>query len=158
MSTVMWVTAAYWGLTAVLLVVVGLGAYRFFRIRSSGIPVIMRRMPAEGNHGWRNGLLRYAGKEVKFYQIRSLSPAADAVFDRYEVELNGQRDLKEHEAPFVPFDTPITMFSHNGVEYEAQMSTHGRMAFVSWVEAAPDSRTDKISLSELKRRMRHKNH
>ena len=35
------------------------------------------------------------------------------------------------------------------------MSKHATMAFVSWIESAPNTRLDKMSPSEARRRMRH---
>lgn len=143
-------------IVALCLVLVLLGAYRFFTLRSNGINVTLRRLPAVGNHGWRTGLLRYdSNNELKFYQLRSLSPFPDVVFHRFDLALNGQRDFTEAEASFLFDGTPIIKFHHKGKDYEAQMSKHATMAFVSWVESAPDSRLDKMSPSEMRRYLRH---
>jgi hypothetical protein len=109
-----------------------------------------------GNHGWRNGILRYeSNNELKFYQFRSLSPFPDVIFHRSHLTLDGQRDYTEEEASFLFDGTPIVKFQHEGKDYEAQMSKHATMAFVSWIESAPNARLDKMSPSEARRRMRH---
>ncbi|MDO4760552.1 MAG: DUF2550 domain-containing protein [Corynebacterium sp.] len=145
-----------WLLLLVFFAAGALAAWRFFTLRSSGTSAIIRRLPATGNHGWRHGLVRYEGKELKFYQLRSLSPFPDGVFNRFSVELTGQRESTREEASFLPFNEPVFEFTHDAVAYEAQMSAHGRMAFVAWIESAPDARTDKMSPRELRRRMRNK--
>ena len=102
-------------IVAFCLVLVLLGAYRFFTLRSNGNNVTLRRLPAVGNHGWRNGILRYeSNNELKFYQFRSLSPFPDVIFHRSHLTLDGQRDYTEEEASFLFDGTPIVKFRHEG--------------------------------------------
>ena len=143
-------------IVAFCLVLMFLGAYRFFTLRSNGNNVTLRRLPAVGNHGWRNGILRYeSNNELKFYQFRSLSPFPDVIFHRSHLTLDGQRDYTEEEASFLFDGTPIVKFQHEGKDYEVQMSKHATMAFVSWIESAPNTRLDKMSPSVARRRMWH---
>lgn len=138
---------------AVIALVLVLAAWRFFTLRSNGTPVILRRLPADGSHGWRHGVFRYNGDEIKYFMLRSLAPTADHVFHRTLVELRGHRDVTSREASFLSSPKSLR-FCYEGVDYELVCGAHAEMAFTAWVEAAPDSRMKRIDPKELRRRMR----
>lgn len=139
-------------LSAVTLLVVALAGWRFITLRSKGTSVTLRRLPAQGLHGWRHGLLRYNGDNLKYYMLRSLAPSADIVFSRTQVQLQGHRVVESHEASFLSAPKAV-LFSHQGTEYELVCSPHAEMAFTAWVEAAPDSRMEKMSPKALRKKM-----
>ncbi|WBT09802.1 DUF2550 domain-containing protein [Corynebacterium sp. SCR221107] len=138
----------------VIALAIVLAAWRFFTLRSNGTPVILRRLPAEGGHGWRHGVFRYHGDEIKYYMLRSLAPTADVVFNRTQVSIRGPRELTAHEGSFLSAQRALR-FDYKDVHYEMVCSAHAEMAFTAWVEAAPDSRMARLDPKELRRRMRN---
>nr|WP_246858229.1 DUF2550 domain-containing protein [Corynebacterium sp. sy017] len=138
------------GIIALFFVV--FAAWRFLTLRSKGTPVILRRLPATGTHGWRHGLFRYHGDSLHYFMLRSIAPLADMLFERTHVVIKGHRDVTNREDSFL-FGDKIVQFSHHGQDYELVCSPHAEMAFTAWVEAAPSSRMDKMNPKDLLRRI-----
>ena len=82
-------------------------------------------------------------------------PVSDKSVIATHPEVVAAMEVVEDEASFLFDGVPIVKFRHEGKDYEAQMSKHATMAFVSWIESAPNTRLDKMSPSEARRRMRH---
>lgn len=129
-----------------------LGAWRFFFVRSTGTPIILRKLPGNGLHGWRHGVVRYAGTEMRYFKLRSLTPSADIVFNRSAVLLEGHRETSSREAPILLGSKSVILFAHEGNHYEAVFPAGADMAFISWVESAPDARLERVDLHSLRRR------
>lgn len=147
-------------------------AWRFFSLRSRGTNVIMRELPASGNHGWRHGTLRYGGETLEYFKLRSLMPWANLVLDRREVEILGTRNISESEAEFMPDEVKILTIAvgeHRGENhgeyleehetsgkilegkrYEVGLEAHGEMALRAWVESAPDLRQQRVDYWALR--------
>lgn len=147
---------------AVVVASIAAAAWRFFSLRSRGTNVIMRELPASGNHGWRHGTLRYEGETLEYFKLRSLRPWANLVLDRREVEILGTRGLSESEAEFMPDEVKILTISvgehqgeHHeeavgGKRYEVGLEAHGEMALRAWVESAPDLRQQRVDYWALR--------
>lgn len=141
--------------TVVFAVLVGLAAWRFATLHSKGTQVILRKLPAEGLHGWRHGIFRYEGSKMRYFKLRSLNPTADRVFDRVDVEISGQRQLNDDEGSilaFGGFGREVLVMKHKDTEYEVCCSPRAEMALRAWVEAAPDSRMERMDPKELKQK------
>lgn len=137
-----------------IVAVLGVGLWRFVRVRSLGTPVILREMPAAGAHGWRHGRVQYAGETARYYKLRSLCPWPDAVVDRRELSLDGRRNLTPGEASFIPGKLQILQFHHtDGRQWEMVLDHTAEMAFTAWLESAPNRRQERIDLSALMRRI-----
>lgn len=134
------------------LILSALGAWRFFGVRSKGTSVILRRLPAQGLHGWRHGIFQYDGTELRYFKLRSLKAGADTTFNRKAVTLQGHRDANSREVPILLGSKDILLFSCNDVEYEVVFQGRAEMAFVSWLESAPDERFERIDLQSLRRK------
>ncbi|WP_080795385.1 DUF2550 domain-containing protein [Corynebacterium pacaense] len=117
-----------------------LAAWRFFTLRSRGTSAIMRRLPAQGIHGWRHGSMRYHGNDLEYFKLRSISPMADLILTRLSVSLLNRRSPTSEEAAFISPDLRILTFRSKDTEYELALDTHGEMAFTAWLESAPDAR------------------
>lgn len=141
-------------LFALLLVMFGLLiAWRFVTLRSRGTTVSMRKLPAEGEHGWRYGLLRYSGATVEYFKLRSIAPRANVTFRRNDVELRGHRELTSREASFLSPATHVVTIGCGNDTYEVALEPRAGMAFTAWVEAAPDARMDRMDVKSLRRKM-----
>lgn len=139
---------------AVVVVTLGVSAaWRFSRVRGSGARAMVRRLPAEGIHGWRHGVLRYDGERLLFYKLRSLSFTHDMVVDRRLLECSGFREVSGGEREFVPDDIAHVLqvkAPEGGLEFAA--GRHTEMGLVSWIESAPDARAERTDIRALAQR------
>lgn len=143
-----------WVLAVMLLLAVLLALWRFLTLRSRGQTVLLRRLPASGVHGWRHGTLRYDGDLLQYYKLRSISPRADHVFHRQQLEFVDSRDVTPEEAAFMSRDLRIaTVSDDHDVRYEFALDQHGLMALTAWVESAPDIRHERIDYAALRDRI-----
>ena len=145
-------TVIFWLLVIACVTLGLLAAFRFFRLRSRGTSVLLRKMPAKDSHSWRHGMLRYIGESVKFYKLRSVWPTADLVLDRLDVELLGNRKLDDDEASFMPEATEVLHFRAGEREYEFASDQHGILALTAWIESAPSRRQEKRDFKRLRSR------
>ncbi|HKM24573.1 MAG TPA: DUF2550 domain-containing protein [Corynebacterium sp.] len=143
-----------WVAGVIVLLAVLLALWRFLTLRSRGQTVLLRRLPASGLHGWRHGTLRYDGDELLYYKLRSLSPRADHVFHRQQLEFLDSRDVSRDEGGFMSRDLRIaTLAEDNDVRYEFALDQHGLMALTAWMESAPDIRHERIDHAALRNRI-----
>nr|WP_227659054.1 MULTISPECIES: DUF2550 domain-containing protein [unclassified Corynebacterium] len=132
-----------------------LAAWRFFALRSRGTTVVLRLLPASGTHGWRHGLLRYAGEELRYYKLRSLAPVADVIFDRQALVLASHRDLSAREASFMTEAARVVVVEHGKETWEIAVDARAEMALRAWLESAPDARQERPNYRVLKSRITH---
>ncbi|WKD59444.1 DUF2550 domain-containing protein [Corynebacterium caspium] len=141
--------------TAVIAIIGGLAAWRFFTVRGTGTCAVLRSLPASGKHGWRNGELRYHGDVMKYYKVRSLSPMADFSFTRQNISLSGYRDLTPTEASFLFEGARAVIFStSDGTRWELVLAPHAELAFTTWVESAPHARQIRPDYNQLRERVK----
>lgn len=140
------------GAAFVLAALVAAAAWRFAMVRNSGSRAMMRELPAEGVHGWRHGVLRYDGERLLFFKLRSLTFHHDVELDRRGVAFEGFRDVTEDERQFMPEICHVLRFSGPTGEFEFAADKHTEMGLVSWVEAAPDARKERIDVHSLAQR------
>lgn len=140
-------------LLAVLVVLVVIAVlWRFAMFRNSGVQGLVRQLPADGVHGWRHGVLRYAGEEARFYKLRSLSFNYDVALDRRTVTFNGVRELSAQEREFMPGVESVLSLTGPEGDFEFAGERHAEMALISWVESAPDSRAQRADMNALAER------
>ena len=137
-----------------LVVLAAAAGWRFAMVRNSGARAMMRELPAEGIHGWRHGVLRYDGERLLFFKLRSLTFHHDVELDRRGVEFEGFRDVTEGEREFMPEIGHVLRFTGPQGDFEFAADRHTEMGLVSWVEAAPDVRQERIDARSLIRRVR----
>ncbi|MEZ2122218.1 MULTISPECIES: DUF2550 domain-containing protein [unclassified Corynebacterium] len=133
----------WFGLSTSLCVVAVLAGWRFLRVRATGSGVLLRKMPANGIHGWRHGALRYTGNALEYYKLRSVSPRSDILFPRSGVEVSGRRELTEAELSFMPEGVRVIELSVAGRNYELALDGRGETALTSWIESAPSVRQER---------------
>ena len=137
---------------AMLVVLIAGALWRFLTVRNNGTPALLRKLPANGTHGWRHGIAVYAGETMRFFKLRSLSFSADMELDRSTLSITGNRQATETERHFMPGVQVVVLFSTQGTQYEFATDRHGAMALVSWVESAPDSRQVRTDMTRLHNR------
>ena len=138
-----------WVLVGLLVAAAILALVRFVGLRSRGVQVILRRLPASGNHGWRHGIMRYKGDHIAFYMVRSVSPMADAVFRRSDMRLVGRREPSPREASFMADGLTIVEFAIGQTRREVGLDFAGDMALTTWLESKPDNRTQRPDVKKL---------
>ncbi|AKK08521.1 hypothetical protein CATRI_05305 [Corynebacterium atrinae] len=147
-----------WVLVVIAAVAMLLALWRFLTLRSQGTSVIIRRLPASGTHGWRHGRVRYNGEELHYYKLRSLSPGADLVLNRQQLEFLDSRPLTDREASFMDPSLKVTTISNDGQLYEIVVDSRGLMALTAWMESAPNIRQERTDFNKLRNRItRHQN-
>lgn len=122
-----------------LFVVLGL-AWRVHHLRVTGVPIILRYLPAGDGAGWRHGTLRYDDHEVRFYRLSSVRIGPSWVLPRIGTEIVGRRRAEAGELDLIePAMTVVHTDSPNG-ETELAFERDGLTAFQSWLESRPSAR------------------
>lgn len=148
-----------WVLAALALMCVGLALLRLFTVRSQGTTVLIRTLPAQGENGWRHGILKYSGDTLKFFKLRSILPKSDLDFDRRLTHVESHRPPQDNELSFMPEVSRVLHIVSDGSEYEISAERRGAMGLVSWIESAPDVRQEKTDHRALTQRIgRSKQH
>ncbi|WIM68639.1 DUF2550 domain-containing protein [Corynebacterium breve] len=142
-----------WLLTAIAVACVALAVWRFVTLRSRGATVLIRRLPASGEHGWRHGTVQYQGDMLGYFKLRSLSPTADLTLDRRYTEVESHRAPSDTELHFMPLGSRIVQFSSRDQEYEISADRRSIMALISWLESAPDVRQEKYDHKSMTQRI-----
>jgi hypothetical protein len=134
-----------WVVDTVLLLVVLLALY--------GIALVIRRRvlarhggtfelsyrvrSTRAGRGWVLGIGRYTGEQLEWYRIFSVSPRPGAVWDRLELEYDGQRALVGAESVSLFNDHVVVICSTGSGPVELAMSPSSLVGFQSWLEAMP---------------------
>ncbi|GAB2638685.1 DUF2550 domain-containing protein [Gordonia jinhuaensis] len=128
----------------VVVVVVGLilGGMRVNGLRGSGTQVILREMPASGDHGWRHGIMRYEDDGVEFFRLRSCKPGPNRTLRRGEITIDGVRSAAGPERDLIDGYDILEVTDDRG-EVEIAMNTDAMTAFRSWVESRPSQRAQR---------------
>lgn len=142
-----------WVLIGLAVFAVLLAVWRFFRLRSRGTTILLRRLPASGVHGWRHGTIRYNGDDLEYFKLRSLSPMADQVFSRQRLEFHEPRQMAPEEADFMSEGLSIATLCSQGNHYEVALDLHSLMALTAWIESAPHERQERINHHRLRSRI-----
>ncbi|CAM3475350.1 DUF2550 domain-containing protein [Nocardioides dubius] len=87
--------------------------------------------------GWVLGLGRYAGEELEWFRIFSLSPRPGRVWKRSALAFDGRRDPVGHEELALYADHVIVVLSDGRDELELALGPGSLMGFQSWLESAP---------------------
>ena len=137
-----------------LIVVFGILAALFLRRewfarRGGSVEIYMRLgMMVEGR-GWAPGFARYAGDELRWYRMFSLSPWPRRVLHRRELTVAGRRTPNAAEQVLVPADwvvvrllRPSRLVHPDPLDadeklVEIAMSPTVVTGFLSWYESAP---------------------
>lgn len=137
-----------------LVVVLGILAALFLRRewfarRGGSVEIYLRlRMMVEGR-GWAPGFARYAGDEVRWYRMFSLSPRPRRILHRRELAVAGRRTPTAEEQVLVPADWVVVRLlrpsrvvhpdpsAADDKAVEVAMSPTVVTGFLSWYESAP---------------------
>lgn len=87
--------------------------------------------------GWVLGLGRYAGDELEWFRIFSLSPRPRCRWSRRDIEYAGRRDPVGAEQGALYAEHVIVLVDHRGDQLEMAMSPSSLTGLQSWLEAGP---------------------
>ncbi len=138
----------WWLILAVLLVGLLLAGgllYRVREVRRAGTPVLLRKLPAGSDEGWRHGSVHYTEPALVYYRLTALRPGPTAVLSRRHVDLTGRRspegtELEIMDPDMVVLELSVTDHVHGAREYELAMGPVLVTGFLSWLEARPPRR------------------
>ena len=124
--------------------------YRLFKMRQGGTAAILRDAPAVGGHGWRHGVIRYRGDEVRFYQLSSVRLWPDRRLSRCGLEVIGRRPPRGDEFDIMTEATVVLELQDTSSDhmrgYEMALDRGALTAFLSWVESRPSPRARRRSV------------
>lgn len=122
-----------------VLLVLALIVRRRVLLRGGGaVDMSMRvRLGAASGRGWALGVGRYAGDELQWFRVFSLSPRPSRVLLRSSLEISEQRSPTSSEAWAVPAGSVIVQCRSDRNLVELAMRLEAMPGFQSWVESAP---------------------
>jgi len=147
-----------WLILAVLLaglVLLAVLVYRVTEVRRAGTPVILRRLPAAADQGWRHGSVHYNDYSLVYYRLSSLRIGPTAVLPRRRLEIVGRRHPEGTELEIMEPDTVIVHLTVNApggkklppsrageraADYEVALDRDLLTGLLSWIEARSPSR------------------
>jgi hypothetical protein len=131
-------------LVGVLLLLVGVMAYRLWNLRQGGTAAILRDVPAVGGHGWRHGVIRYRGEEAVFYQLSSMRWWPNRRLSRRGVEIVSRRSPRGDEFDIMTEEIVVLELRDSSPDrrrgYELALDRGALTAFLSWLESRPNPR------------------
>lgn len=131
-------------LVGVLLLLVGVMAYRLWNLRQGGTAAILRDVPAVGGHGWRHGVIRYRGGEAVFYQLSSMRWWPNRRLSRRGIEIVSRRSPRGDEFDIMTEEIVVLELRDSSPDrrrgYELALDRGALTAFLSWLESRPNPR------------------
>jgi hypothetical protein len=125
-------------LLLVLLYGISLVVRRRFLSRNGGtFELSYRARSTKAGHGWLLGMGRYAGEDLEWFRIFSLSPRPKRAWDRATLEYTGHRQPEGVEGLSLYSDhVVVTCETLTGI-VELAMSPASLVGFQSWLQAMP---------------------
>lgn len=87
--------------------------------------------------GWSMGVARFAGEELRWYRVFSLSYAPRLTLVRGRLAVQERRTPSAAERLTLPPDWIILRCTSNGASIEIAMANKTLAGFLSWIEATP---------------------
>lgn len=136
----------FWILLALVLliclVLLGIVAYRFFTIRGSGTPVVVKTsLLKDANVAWGHGIMRFTESHAELFRLASLRVTRDLELSRPSFELGpGRSPVTPQECAVLDpgeLIVPFTACDSRGrtIYGEFGMDTRTHAALLSWIEA-----------------------
>ena len=139
-------TATTTATTVVVLVLVVLGAGLLRRVllhRRGGTVELSLRLKTPGHgRGWVNGVGRFAGDELQWYRVFSLSPRPRRCYSRRDLQVLTRREPsgREHRA-LLEGAVVMECASSSQGRVDLAMSRSAVTGFLAWLEAHPPGAT-----------------
>ncbi len=134
----------WWGLTAVVLVVVALciltpvivlfGRRRWLATRGPVFDCSLRTPDATPGSGWMLGVARYSGDEFEWYRVFSISLRPWLTIDRTRSQAAATRLPDAYESSFLDADQRIATLTGAHVGVSVALAPQEMTAFLGWLE------------------------
>lgn len=125
-------------LVVALVAVCILLAYRIAKLRSTGTPVLLRRVPAPDDAGWRHGTIHYSDDALRYFRLSALTLGPSVTLPRQAIEIAARRRPMGTELEIMEGLSVLVLekgSDGHGGGYELALSSGGTTAFQSWVES-----------------------
>ena len=96
-----------------------------------------RARSTEAGRGWLLGLGRYAGEDLQWFRIFSLSVRPKRTWGRAELDYTGRRDPEGVEALSLYSDHVVAVCETKHGMIELAMSPASLLGFQSWLQSMP---------------------
>ncbi|WP_018351245.1 DUF2550 domain-containing protein [Longispora albida] len=132
------VTAIGIGVLTLLCLLAAIYLRRFVITRGGGtIDMTFRLTASVPGRGWSAGFARFAGRELRWYRLFSLSWRPRRVLLRPELVVAAKRQPEGAERVSVPPDSVILRITTPRGPVEIAFAEAALSGFLSWLEAAP---------------------
>jgi hypothetical protein len=124
-------------------IILAIGARRLSRMRGVGTQVVLRDLPAQGDHGWRHGVICYRDESIEYYRLRDIRPGPSQVYGRQTLEPHGRRMPSIAERPLLGHDDAdlvILELTSGPSTFEVALESGAATAMQSWLESRPSGR------------------
>lgn len=127
-------------------VIAAIGARRLSRMRGVGTAIALRQLPAQGDHGWRHGVICYRDEAIEYYRLRDIRPGPSQIYGRQSIEPNGRRTPSASERPLLgndDADVVILELTSGSSAFEMALEPGAATAMQSWLESRPSVRRER---------------
>lgn len=128
----------------VVLIALAVALYFFYRhmtaLKDKGTGVLMRVLPAEGEHAWRHGILVYEENRVRFYKLLKFVDRKAFDLNREEIRISARRSPHGLEIRLMDESTRIVALTGCDPQVELALSPSAHSALLSWLESRPSKR------------------
>lgn len=125
-----------------LLVLLGGLMRRVVLQRAGGTIELSLRLKTPGHgRGWVNGVGRFAGDELLWYRVFSLSPRPRRRYTRRDLEVVQRRDPSGGEHRALQLGSAVLECRASGQRADLAMSRGAVTGFLAWLEARPPGAT-----------------
>jgi hypothetical protein len=133
-------------------IIEGIGIGVFIVLCSLGVLFLRREIIARGRgtielnlrlstrmpgRGWSPGIARFAGDDLRWYRLFSLSVRPRRTLTRGALSVDGRRPPTPTERLVLPADWIILRCTSRRASVEIAMAETTLTGFLSWIEAAP---------------------
>jgi hypothetical protein len=110
--------------------------------RAGGTVELSLRLKAPGHgRGWVNGVGRFAGDDLLWYRVFSLSPRPRRRYSRRSLEIVRRREPSGGEHRALQSDATVLECRAGGQPVELAMAGGAVTGFLAWLEARPPGAT-----------------
>jgi len=105
--------------------------------RGRGVELNLRLSSRMEGRGWSPGIGRFAGDDLRWYRVFSLSIRPRRILSRRSLSVDGRRQPTGTERLVLPADWIILRCTVQRSTVEIAMAETTLTGFMSWLEAAP---------------------
>ena len=105
--------------------------------RGRGVELNLRLSSRMEGRGWSPGIGRFAGDDLRWYRVFSLSVRPRRILSRGHLSVDGRRQPTATERLVLPADWIILRCTSQRSTVEIAMAETTLTGFMSWLEAAP---------------------